>query len=95
METVLQTPETILCMQDEELNNENDVIYFISKGKCKVTVKDKFNDRYEEKEVRILNPGMHFGVSTNINYIIICYYIFNIGNKHALQMQKNSECNIQ
>ncbi len=49
METVLQTPEAILCAQDEELDAENDVIYFISKGKCKVTVRDKFNDRYEGK----------------------------------------------
>ena len=58
METILKRPEEILCAQDEELTTEaqkkekpaddNDYIYFIAKGKCKVTIKDKFNDRYEE-----------------------------------------------
>jgi len=69
METILMTPESILCQQDEELSPENDFIYFISKGKCKVTIKDKFTDRYEEKEVRILEPGMHFGVSHKLIFI--------------------------
>ena len=65
METILKRPEEILCQQDEELKTEdqkktspqkdNDNIYFIAKGKCKVTIKDKFNDRYEEYQVRILH----------------------------------------
>ena len=60
-----------MCSQDEELVSEqekkenpsvdNHHLYFIAKGKCKVTVKDKFKDRYEEFEARILNQGDHFG----------------------------------
>jgi len=61
MDTVLKTPETVLCKQDEELTKENDEIYFIAKGKCKVSIRDKFSDRFEEKIVRVLDPGMHFG----------------------------------
>jgi len=34
MDTMLKTPESILCTQDEELTKTNDEIYFISKGKC-------------------------------------------------------------
>jgi mannose-6-phosphate isomerase-like protein (cupin superfamily) len=63
MDTMLKTPESILCTQDEELTKETDELYFIAKGKCKVTVKDKFEDRFEEKLVRVLEPGDHFGVS--------------------------------
>ena len=64
METVLKRPEEMLCKQDDELKTEqqkkdkpaedNDHIYFIAKGKCKVTIKDKVSDRYEETVVRIL-----------------------------------------
>jgi len=36
-------------------------MYFIAKGKCNVLVKDKFDDRTEEKIVRILETGAHFG----------------------------------
>jgi len=61
---MLKTPESTLCAQDEELSKENDEIYFIAKGKCKVIVKDKFEDRFEEKVVRVLEPGDHFGVSS-------------------------------
>ena len=42
METMLQTPESHLCNQDDELNPDNDEIYFIAKGKCDVFVRDKF-----------------------------------------------------
>ena len=49
MDTVLNTPEFVLCKQDEEITPENDEIYFIAKGKCKVLVRDKFTDRFEEK----------------------------------------------
>ena len=61
MVTVLKQPEEIMCSQNEEMTSENDHIYFIAKGKCKVIVKDKFNDRHEEYNVRILYPQMHFG----------------------------------
>lgn len=47
MDTMLKTPETIFCKQDEDLNKENDHIYFIAKGKCEVIVQDKFGDRFE------------------------------------------------
>ena len=81
MDTMLKTPESTLCAQDEELSKENDEIYFIAKGKCKVIVKDKFEDRFEEKVVRVLEPGDHFGVSLNliINFL-------TIGNQYALLM---------
>lgn len=65
MDTILKTPETVICKQDEELTKENDHIYFIAKGKCEVIVQDKFGDRFEQKSVRLLHPGMHFGVSYN------------------------------
>jgi len=55
METMLQTPESHLCNQDDELNPDNDEIYFIAKGKCDVFVRDKFKDRFEEKKVRTLD----------------------------------------
>ena len=61
MDTMLKTPESILCTQDEELKRENDEIYFIAKGKCSVKIRDKFKDRFEEMQVRILEPGDHFG----------------------------------
>lgn len=61
MDTMLKTPESILCTQDEELKRENDEIYFIAKGKCSVKIRDKFKDRFEEQQVRILEPGDHFG----------------------------------
>jgi CRP-like cAMP-binding protein len=50
-----------LVKQDEPLTPENDMLYFIAKGRCQVWVNDKFQDRWEDKMVRILNPGDHFG----------------------------------
>ena len=71
MDTILKTPEQVMCSQDEELvseevrkefpNKDNHHLYFIAKGKCLVTVKDKFKDRYEEYQARILAQGDHFG----------------------------------
>lgn len=61
MDTMLKTPESILCQQDDEVTPENDEFYFIAKGRCKAMIKDKFNDRFEEIKVRDLEPGMHFG----------------------------------
>jgi hypothetical protein len=61
MDTILKTPESILCKQNEEVTKENNDIYFIAKGKCNVSVKDKFSKRSEEKIVKILEPGSHFG----------------------------------
>jgi hypothetical protein len=48
-------------------------MYFIAKGKCEVKIRDKFNDRYEEKVARILSAGDHFGVS---NPILIKYHFY-------------------
>ena len=49
METVLNTPEYVLCKQDDPITPNNDDLYFIAKGRCKVMIKDKFRDRFEEK----------------------------------------------
>ena len=61
MDTILKSPESILCTQHEEITKENDEIYFIAKGKCRVLVKEKFTERTEEMKVAELNPGSHFG----------------------------------
>ena len=36
-------------------------MFFIARGKCQVRVRDKFEDRFEEKVANVLGPGMHFG----------------------------------
>ena len=36
-------------------------MFFISKGSCQVQVRDKFNDRFETKTVRIIEEGSQFG----------------------------------
>ena len=82
METILKTPESVFCQQYDELNKDNDFLFFIAKGKCKVWIKDKFKDRYEDKMVRILESGMHFGVSNTFHLISI------LGHLNALQLQK-------
>ena len=63
METVLKTPEQKLVEQGMEFqpNSPEDNMFFIAKGKCTVRIKDKFEDRYEEKIVNVLGPGDHFG----------------------------------
>jgi len=61
MDTVLNTPEYVLCSQDEEITTENDEMFFIARGKCKVIVRDKFTDRFEDKNIRTLESGSHFG----------------------------------
>ena len=42
MDTMLKTPESVLITQYEEITKENDYIYLIAKGKCRVEFKDKF-----------------------------------------------------
>ena len=62
MDTILKTPESVLCVQYEELNKENDQLYFIAKGKCRVEIKDKFIERQETFLIpKILEQGDHFG----------------------------------
>mmetsp|Transcript_4558 Transcript_4558/g.6900 ORF Transcript_4558/g.6900 Transcript_4558/m.6900 type:complete len:206 (+) Transcript_4558:1529-2146(+) len=61
METDLKTPEQKLVEQDASVEAAIDHMFFIAKGKCKVIIRDKFEDRYEEKLVNQLGPGDHFG----------------------------------
>ena len=63
MDTVLRTPEEVICEQDADptLKPEDDAMYFIAKGSCKVTVADKFTDRFESRTSRIIEKGGHFG----------------------------------
>jgi hypothetical protein len=53
-------------------------MYFIAKGKCEVKIRDKFNDRYEEKVARILSAGDHFGVSNPILFNNILSYLLSL-----------------
>ena len=36
-------------------------MYLIAKGRCQVEVTDRFKERWEDKIVRMLQPGDHFG----------------------------------
>jgi CRP-like cAMP-binding protein len=36
-------------------------MFFLAKGSCNVIIKDKFDERDEEKLVGTIQPGMHFG----------------------------------
>jgi CRP-like cAMP-binding protein len=36
-------------------------MFFLAKGSCNVLIKDKFDERFEEKLVGTITPGMHFG----------------------------------
>lgn len=56
-------------------------MFFVQKGDCTVRVKDRINDIIEERDVRILNPGDHFGV--NISSSI---YNFLLGNLFDLSL---------
>lgn len=70
LEVELTTPEYVFMSQDEEIDDTNHYMFFVQKGDCTVKVKDRINDIIEERNVRILNPGDHFGVS--IYSIIMC-----------------------
>lgn len=90
---MLKTPEYIFCHQDELRTEKNDFMYFIAKGKCEVRIRDKFNDRYEEKVARILTVGDHFGVSS-LNFILYLFIYQEIGmlyrcNRSATVISKN------
>lgn len=61
METLLRNPEDILVKQNVKPIDEECLFYLIAKGKCIVKVQDKFKERWEEKIVRVLQPGDHFG----------------------------------
>jgi CRP-like cAMP-binding protein len=61
MDTMLKSPESILITQYDEITKENDEIYMIAKGKCRVEVTDKFVERSERFYARTLDKGDHFG----------------------------------
>ena len=100
MDTMLKTPESILCTQYEELNKDNDHLYFIAKGKCRVEIKDKFIERSETYVIpKILEPGDHFGeismlynckrsasVSVERSYYLTCAKISRSNYNELLQI---------
>lgn len=61
METLLKTPEDIMVKQNIKPSDDECLLYLIAKGRCQVYVADKFKERSEEKIVRELQPGDHFG----------------------------------
>ena len=61
LEMQLETPDIDICKQNAEPKGGNDCIYLISKGPCRVSVQDKFDDRPETTECRIIEEGCHFG----------------------------------
>ena len=63
LEMMLEKPESKLCTQEEKNKDINkDKMYFLSKGKCQVLIKDRFgNNRIAEKEVKTLTAGDNFG----------------------------------
>jgi|TARA_B110001450_G_C17352267_1_gene372076 CRP-like cAMP-binding protein len=61
METLLKTPEEELVKQNKKPTDEDCLFYLIAKGRCQVMVTDKFKERSEDKIVRVLQPGDHFG----------------------------------
>ena len=63
LEVELKMPEHAFITQDEEVTDENGYMFFIVKGDCSVTVKDKIGEAVEEGDPKILGAGDHFGVS--------------------------------
>lgn len=61
MEVMLRSPESIIINQGDQVEAEECELYLIAKGKCTVTVRDKFDDRYQTKVVRQLPENSHFG----------------------------------
>jgi CRP-like cAMP-binding protein len=60
---ILDKPESKLCTQEEKNKDPfKDKIFFLAKGKCEVTIQDRFeNNRILVKNVRTLIPGDNFG----------------------------------
>ena len=56
-------------------------MYFIAKGKCVVTVRDKFSDISEAKVVQYLGPGQHFG---EISMLLNCPRSVTVTSKNYL-----------
>jgi CRP-like cAMP-binding protein len=64
MEVMLEIPEAVLVHQDDLPENEDKKFYLIAKGRCEVEVADQFKERQENKIVRVMGPGDHFGEIT-------------------------------
>ena len=63
METILYSSESKLIKQGEQptQHDKNDVMFFLARGKCKVTIRDKFQTGYESYKVKNIVEGMNFG----------------------------------
>ena len=57
--TALHTPEEVVIQQDDELDEENTEMYYVSKGECIVNVVDETGAEHEG--IRVLQKGQHFG----------------------------------
>lgn len=103
MDTMLKSPESILITQYDEITKENDEIYMIAKGKCRVEVTDKFVERSERFYARTLDKGDHFGeiamvyhpcrrsatVSVEKAYYLTCAKINKANYNELLQIYPN------
>ena len=94
MQALLKTPGEIVCEQDEDVEHDpsRDAMYFISKGSCKVQVRDKFHDRFENKTVRILEEGSQFG---EISMIYNCRRSATVTSIYYLQCAKITRVNYE
>jgi CRP-like cAMP-binding protein len=92
MDTILKTPEMVICEQGAEVskNPEQDGMYFIAKGTCKVVVHDKFSQRQESHQVRIIDEGCHFG---EISMIYGCPRTATVTSIYYLQCAKITRVN--
>lgn len=94
MDTILKTPEMVICAQgvDVSADPEEDAMYFIAKGTCKVMVKDKFTDRSETHDARIIDEGCHFG---EISMVYGCPRSATVTSIYYLQCAKITRVNYE
>ena len=92
LDTILKTPEIVICRQGADVSNdpEEDAMYFIAKGTCKVMVQDKFSERTEQYEARIIDEGSHFG---EISMIYGCPRTATVTSIYYLQCAKITRVN--
>lgn len=60
LEIQFSNPEEVIIAQGDEIFPDS-FMYFIEKGQCAVSVKDKHKLRNQEKPVRLLGGGRNFG----------------------------------
>jgi len=70
-------PETQIIMQGESIEEGKNLMYFLERGECMVTVRDKQKLRNADKKVRSLFSGEYFGVRRNGNCL---------GNRSLIQL---------